>query len=490
MIEAHEHANAMTNSHLLAQEFDYQEAATLDEALALLESHAGKARVLAGGTDLMVMMKMERARPGTVINISKIPGLGEVRANPDGSLSLGALVSIHTLATHPAVRARYPGLAEAAQSFGSTQIEMMGTVGGNLCNGSPAADTAPVLLALCADVILASKAGRRILPLEEFFRGPGKTALRQDELLVEVTIPAAQPGSTSVFLKAARVVADLAKASLAIAFTRDGEHIQACRVAMGSVAPVPVLLLKTAKALIGQDYAPELLAAAGKIAGEEISPIDDARSSAWYRRQIAGVLLQDAMALAWERAAERMGQRPALQSEMIAGKVGRRPAPQSGTARAEELREIELNVNGRAQRVFVKPNELLLNVLREKLQLTGSKYACGIGECSACTVQIDGQPMLSCLILAVSAAGKEIVTVEGLEQDGKLDLVQEAFIEHTAYQCGYCTPGILMTAKSLLGENPHPSEDEARQYLRGNHCRCTGYASIVRAVLGAAEKLG
>jgi carbon-monoxide dehydrogenase small subunit len=106
-------------------------------------------------------------------------------------------------------------------------------------------------------------------------------------------------------------------------------------------------------------------------------------------------------------------------------------------------------------------------------------------------LQIDGKPMLSCLILAGSAVGKEIVTVEGLQDEtGRLDPVQEAFIEHTAFQCGYCTPGIVITAKSLLGENARPTEDQVRHYLRGNNCRCTGYASIVRAVLGAAEKLG
>jgi len=144
-------------------------------------------------------------------------------------------------------------------------------------------------------------------------------------------------------------------------------------------------------------------------------------------------------------------------------------------------------VNGVRQRLWVAPNELLLNVLRERLQLTGAKYGCGIGECGACTVLMDGRPVLACLVLAVSAHGSEIVTVEGLQgPDGELDPLQEAFIEHAALQCGYCTPGMLMTAKALLNENPHPSENEVRDYLKGNLCRCTGYASIVRAVMGCA----
>ncbi len=126
-------------------------------------------------------------------------------------------------------------------------------------------------------------------------------------------------------------------------------------------------------------------------------------------------------------------------------------------------------------------------MLRERLQLTGSKYGCGIGECGACTVQMNGQPVLSCLVLAISADGSDIVTVEGLQgPSGELDPLQESFIEHAAFQCGYCTPGMLMTAKSLLQENPCPTEEEVRDYLKGNLCRCTGYASIVRAVMSCA----
>ena len=155
---------------------------------------------------------------------------------------------------------------------------------------------------------------------------------------------------------------------------------------------------------------------------------------------------------------------------------------------ANEKRWIELNVNGQKHQAWVAPNDLLLNVLREQLQLTGTKYGCGIGECSACTVQIDGQPALACLILAVSAVGREILTIEGLQKpDGELDRLQEAFIDLAAYQCGYCTPGMLLTAKRLLVEKPCPTEEDVRHYMRGNVCRCTGYASIVRAVLSCAE---
>jgi carbon-monoxide dehydrogenase small subunit len=133
------------------------------------------------------------------------------------------------------------------------------------------------------------------------------------------------------------------------------------------------------------------------------------------------------------------------------------------------------------------PNDLLMNVLRENLELTGTKYGCGVGECGACTVRLDGKPVLSCLVPAVAASGSSVATVEGLQTpDGELDPLQRAFIEQSAFQCGFCTPGFLMTAKSLLIENPSPTEEEVRHYLRSNLCRCTGYTSIVRAIISCA----
>ncbi|HHK67207.1 MAG TPA: (2Fe-2S)-binding protein [Candidatus Acetothermia bacterium] len=147
-------------------------------------------------------------------------------------------------------------------------------------------------------------------------------------------------------------------------------------------------------------------------------------------------------------------------------------------------------VNGEEKAIDVAPNELLLNVLRERLKLTGPKYGCGIGECGACTVLMNGVPALSCLVLALSADGARIETAEGLGADGRLDPIQEAFIEENAFQCGYCTPGMLVMTKRLLEEISDPTEDEIKDYMKGNQCRCTGYASIVRAVKRAAEKGG
>jgi len=149
---------------------------------------------------------------------------------------------------------------------------------------------------------------------------------------------------------------------------------------------------------------------------------------------------------------------------------------------------IELTINGRKKRFDAEPNELLINLLRKKLHLTGTKYGCGIGMCGACTVLLNGEPVLACLTLAVDADGGEVETIEGMAREGELDALQEAFLEEGAVQCGYCTPGFIMTAEALLRENPSPSEDEIREYLKGNYCRCTGYVNIIKAVKKAAEK--
>ena len=152
-------------------------------------------------------------------------------------------------------------------------------------------------------------------------------------------------------------------------------------------------------------------------------------------------------------------------------------------------KQITLTVNGVKRKLFVASNELLLNVLRDHLELTGAKYGCGIGECGSCTVLLDGEPVLACLTLAMAVDGSDVVTIEGLSgADGGLHQVQESFLNHGAVQCGFCTPGMILTGKALLDENPQPTEEEIREYIRGNLCRCTGYTQIVKAIKDSSVK--
>lgn len=154
---------------------------------------------------------------------------------------------------------------------------------------------------------------------------------------------------------------------------------------------------------------------------------------------------------------------------------------------AEQM--VKFMVNGRSYEIPIEPHMTLVEVLRDKLDITGTKLSCGAGECGACTVLIDGKPALSCLTLAMTAREKNILTIEGLAEGGNLHPIQKAFIDHGAIQCGFCTPGMILATKALLDENPNPNREEVKKALAGNLCRCTGYVKIVDAVLAAAEAM-
>jgi carbon-monoxide dehydrogenase small subunit len=148
---------------------------------------------------------------------------------------------------------------------------------------------------------------------------------------------------------------------------------------------------------------------------------------------------------------------------------------------------INLRVNGDDFTVIVKANTLLVNLLRDRLNLTGTKKGCELGNCGSCTVLLDGKPVNSCIVLALEADGHEILTIEGVAQSEEVDRLQQSFIDHAALQCGYCTPGMILSAKALLARKPHPTETEVREAIAGNLCRCTGYVNIVKAILAAAK---
>ena len=150
---------------------------------------------------------------------------------------------------------------------------------------------------------------------------------------------------------------------------------------------------------------------------------------------------------------------------------------------------IKFTINGQQREALVQPNDLLINLLRDELYLTGTKYGCGIGECGACTVFLDDELVLACLILAVTVDGKEITTIEGLAKGKELHPMQISFLKNAAVQCGFCTPGMIMTAISLMKGNPDPSEEEIREYMRGNICRCTGYTQIIKAIKEYAHSM-
>ena len=153
-----------------------------------------------------------------------------------------------------------------------------------------------------------------------------------------------------------------------------------------------------------------------------------------------------------------------------------------------QKQHIQMRINGESCEFWVEPNTLLMNLLRNEMELTGTKYGCGTGQCGGCTVLVNGEPVLSCLTLALAVDGADILTIEGVAApDGTLDPIQEAFLDTAAIQCGYCTPGMVLMAKALLNNNPSPSEDQIREHIKGNLCRCTGYHRIVQAIKNCSE---
>ena len=153
-----------------------------------------------------------------------------------------------------------------------------------------------------------------------------------------------------------------------------------------------------------------------------------------------------------------------------------------------QKQHMQMRINGEPCEFWVEPNTLLMNLLRNEMELTGTKYGCGTGQCGGCTVLVNGEPVLSCLTLALAVDGADILTIEGVAApDGTLDPIQEAFLDTAAIQCGYCTPGMVLMAKALLNNNPSPSEDQIREHIKGNLCRCTGYHRIVQAIKSCGE---
>jgi carbon-monoxide dehydrogenase medium subunit len=289
-----------TNTHILVPEFEYERPETLDQVFSLLDEHGATARLIAGGTDLLVQMKLERTAPACLISLDRVEELGGI-ADDDG-LVIGATTAIRDLAACEPARRGHAALVEACRSFSTTAISVMGTVGGNLCNASPAADTAPPLLVFDASAIVVSRQGERRLPLEEFFTGPGETALGEGEILRAVHLAEPAPGTASAFLKIARVEADIAKVNAAVALTRDGLQVAQVAIALGAVAPVPMRARRAEAALAGRAFDTAALAEATQLVEEEIASITDVRATAEYRKHASGVIVRDALTIAWRRA--------------------------------------------------------------------------------------------------------------------------------------------------------------------------------------------
>jgi carbon-monoxide dehydrogenase medium subunit len=283
-------------------DIDFQAPASLQDALALL-GQAGQTRPLAGGTDLMVQIRSGRMQAQRILDLKRIPGLIGIESGPAGFV-IGAATSCAQIGEHAGLVAAWPGVVEAARLIGSTQVQGRASLGGNLCNASPAADSVPALIAAGAVLRVAGPAGERELAVESLQLGPGRNALAPGEVLVAIALPARAPRSGDAYLRLIpRTEMDIAVAGAGVWLALDADRrVTQARVALGAVAPTALRVDAAAQALIGSRLEDDALARLAAAASAACRPIDDKRGTAAYRTRVAGVLARRAAAIAYERA--------------------------------------------------------------------------------------------------------------------------------------------------------------------------------------------
>ncbi len=457
-------------------------ASSIDETLDLLAQYGKDARLINGGTDLILEIERRVRAPKVVIDVSRLPGSDEIRFE-DGAFHLGASVTHNQVVADAQLREHAYPLVRACWEVGAPQIRNRGTVAGNLITASPANDTITPLRALGAWVTLQSKQrGKRELDLDEFMRGVRKTALEPDEMLTEISFPALKSNERGTFIKLGlRRAQAISVVNVAVVLGFEQSKIASAWITMGSVAPTIVVATEAQQFLIGKTLDDETIEQAGRLAMNAARPIDDIRGTADYRRDMVRVLAS--RALQQLRDGDERQDFPA-QPVLLWGKG------KSQKTKVKRQESIQTTVNGKTYQIENAHDKTLLRMLREDLGLQGTKEGCAEGECGACTVFLDGIAVMSCLVPAARAHGAEIVTIENLQREGQLHPVQSAFIETGAVQCGYCTPGFIMSGASLLDEIAHPTHEQIQHALTGNLCRCTGYYKIIEAIEKAVETNG
>ena len=515
----------------------YAAPGSLDEAAELLSSHGAAARLIAGGTDLMLELS-RGARSGVelLVDISGLAGLDEISYD-GGRVTLGPLVThADVIASAPMRTAGLP-LAQACLEVGSPPLRNRATVVGNIVTASPANDTISALVALDAAVTMTSVRGERTVPISEFFAGFRQTVLEPDEIVTAVSFDALDGsnranGRRGVFVKLGlRRAQAISVVHAAVVVELDGGRVADLVVALGSVAPTIITVPEAAELAAGRELAEanaDITAAACRAA----TPIDDIRGSADYRSHTVGVVVDRAItALATGTEADRWPQHPPRlaptasvgpSSPAAAGEVatgdpvaadwaapvaaaagherderGASPSelvdrddsvtPTAGGTSRSELADgddtVTATVNGVRRSAAGAAGKTLMDWLRDDLGLTGTKEGCAEGECGACTVHLDGAAVFSCLVPAGRADGANITTVEGVASPGgELHPFQQAMVDTGGAQCGFCTPGFVMSAVALLDEIAEPTPEQVTVGLSGNLCRCTGYCSIIEAV--------
>lgn len=453
---------------------------TLNQALTVLAEYGPRSCVVAGATDLILELERgQRKGVEVLVDISRVRDLEKIFIDSDGYIHLGPLVTHnHCVSSELVVKRAFP-LAQAAFEVGAPQIRNRGTITGNLVTASPANDTIPPLMALDAIVVLQSKRGSRQVALKEFYTGVRKTVMEPDELVVEIRFRAMPAEAQGAFIKIGlRKAQAISVVNAAVILYKQEQKILNAAIALGSVAPTVIRAAEAEQLLITEGISEASIAGVAAKAIEACRPIGDVRGSADYRREMIRVAVSRILEMATnQRERQHYPESPVL----LRKPVDLSPVRARFSAGAES-QAIVATINGREMKFDKGYRKTLLHLLRDEGGLTGTKEGCSEGECGSCTVIMDGMAVMSCLVPAPRAHGAEIVTVEGLRTKEMLHPLQQAFIDTGAVQCGYCTPGFLMSGSMLLQERPLAKRSEILQAFTGNLCRCTGYYKIIEAV--------
>lgn len=469
---------------------EYINATTIDQVLSLLAADKSQARIIAGGTDLVLEMRQDlHQEVKTLIDISRVDSLGEITLDGEGFIHIGAGVTHNQCVGSNIIREGALPLALASWEVGAPQIRNTGTIVGNLVTASPANDTIVPLVALNAVLKIRSLGRERQVALSDFYTGVRKHVLQPDEMVTEIVVPSMGAGQRGEYLKLGlRKAQSISLVNMAVVLGLDGDKIETASITLGAVAPTIIHAAAAEEFLIGKELSDSVIDQAAEISRQAARPINDIRSSADYRQEITRVLVKRGLLhiLAGEEGA-KLPDSPVLlvshDNDQVKPALDGKPLIPGKTPIITRINGVEFTFNKGHRGT-------LLHLIRDFAELTGTKVGCEEGECGACTVYLDGMAVMSCLVPAPRAHMAEIITIEGLGTEENLHPVQESFIEEGAVQCGYCTPGFIMSAAKLLEEIPHPSEEEIKTAISGNLCRCTGYYKILQAIEEASQKEG
>jgi xanthine dehydrogenase iron-sulfur cluster and FAD-binding subunit A len=457
----------------------YLRPTSIAETLALLHSHRDKARIVSGGTDVLLEMQQGIKLTPTLIDITALSALKYVRME-NGMLHLGALTTHNDVLRSVDCQQYALPLFQACLEVGAPQIRTRGTLTGNVITASPANDTITPLMALDAELVLLSSNGERIVPLRDFYLGVRRTICQPDELVREIRLPALTTNQRSLFIKSGlRRAQAISLLNIAFVLTLDDEErIADAKITLGCLAPTIVHASQAEAHLKGKQLAPTICDEAGRLACMDVRPIGDVRATASYRLTTLATLVSYGL------------QRLATKQETLIEQPITLETPYKDTQDTEFNDVIETNINGQPYVLVDAQRKTLLNALRENAELTGTKEGCAEGECGACTVWLNGQAVMSCLVPAPQAHGATITTIEGLANGEQLHPLQQSFIDSAAVQCGFCIPGMLMAGAKLLDERKQPDVEQIRTALSGNICRCTGYRKIIDALVAVGGQDG